>query len=105
MHCFGLCLSNYLNIISNKRRHAIDIQDGEKYKMAATFHIMSFIEPIIKYFNNNASLANWLVLFTFVNQRQILYVYKIERKYNYYHHQRQSKIIQNDAKNVDAPTL
>ena len=48
MHFFSLGLSNYLNIIFNKRRHANDFQEGEKYKMAATFHIMSFIEPIVK---------------------------------------------------------
>ena len=45
MHFFSLGLSKYLNIIFNKRRQANDFQDGEKYKMAATFHIMSFIEP------------------------------------------------------------
>ena len=45
MHFFSLCLSNYLNIIVNKCTHAIDFEDGEKYKMAATFHILSFIEP------------------------------------------------------------
>ena len=67
MHFFSLCLSNYLNIIFNNRRHANDFQDGDKYKMAATFHILSFIEPIVKYFNNYASLANGLVQFTFVN--------------------------------------
>ena len=47
-HFFSLDLSNYLNIIYNKRRHANDFQEGEKYKMAATFHIMYFIEPIVK---------------------------------------------------------
>ena len=52
MNLFSLCLSNYLNIIFNKRRHANDFQDGDKYEMAATFHILSFIEPIVKYFNN-----------------------------------------------------
>ena len=34
--------------------------------MAATFHIMSFIEPI-KNCNKYVSLANGLVQFTFVN--------------------------------------
>ena len=48
MHFFSLGLSNYLNIIYNKRRQANDFQEGEKYKMATTFHIMSFIEPIVK---------------------------------------------------------
>ena len=48
MHFFSLGLSNYLNIIFNKRRLANDFQEGEKYKMAATFHTMSFIEPIVK---------------------------------------------------------
>ncbi len=67
MHVFSLCLSNYLNIIFIKRRHANDIHDGEKYKMATTFHILSFIEHIVKYFNNYVSLANGLVQFTFVN--------------------------------------
>ena len=54
-------------MIFNKRRYANDFQDGETYKMAATFHILSFIEPIVKYFNNYVSLANGLVQFTFVN--------------------------------------
>ena len=67
MYFFSLCLSNYLNIIFNKRRHANDFQDGDKYKMGATFHILSFIEPIVKYFNNYAPLAYGLVQFTFVN--------------------------------------
>ena len=67
MHFFSFCLSNYLNIISNKRRHANNFQEGEKYKMAATFHILSFTEPIVKYFNNYASLTNGLVQFTFIN--------------------------------------
>ena len=67
MHFFSLCLSNYLNVIFNKRRHANDSQDDEKYKMAATFHILSFIEPIVKYFNNYDSLVNGLVQFIFVN--------------------------------------
>ena len=67
MHLFSLCLSNYLNIIFNKFRNANDFQDGEQYKMAAKFHIMSFIEPIVKYFDNYVSLANGLVQFTFVN--------------------------------------
>ena len=43
MNFFSLCLSNDLNIIFIKRRHANDFHDGEKYKMAATFHILSFI--------------------------------------------------------------
>ena len=67
MHFFSLFSSNYLNIISNKRRYANDIQYGETYQMAATFHILSFIEPIVKYFNNYVSLANGLVQFNFVN--------------------------------------
>ena len=67
MNLFSLCLSNYLNIICNKRRHANDIQYGEKYKMAATFQIMSFIEHIAKYCTNYAPLANRLVQFTFVH--------------------------------------
>ena len=67
MHFFSLCLSNYLNIIFKKRRPANDFQDGEKYKLAATFHILSCKEPIVKYFNKYASLANGLVQFTFVN--------------------------------------
>ena len=66
MNFFCLRLSNYLNIIFNRRRHGDDFQDGDKYKMAATFHILSLIERI-KYFNNYASLANGLVQFTFVN--------------------------------------
>ncbi len=53
-------------MIFNKRRYANDFQDGEKYKMATTFH-MSFIEPIVKYFNNYVSLANGLDQFNFVN--------------------------------------
>ena len=32
-------MSNYLSMIFNKRRYANDFQDGEKYEMAATFHI------------------------------------------------------------------
>ena len=64
MHVFSLCLSNNLNIIFNKRRYANDFQDGEKYKMSATFHILSFIESIVKYFNN---LANGLNQFNFVS--------------------------------------
>ena len=64
MHLFGLCLSNYLNIILNKCRLANDVQDGETYKMPATFHILCFIEPIVKYCNNYASLANGLVQFS-----------------------------------------
>ena len=67
MHLFSLCSSYYLNIISNKRRYANDIQDVEKYKMAATFHILSFIEPIVNYFSYYVSLANGLVQFNFLN--------------------------------------
>ena len=63
MYFYSLCLSNYLNIIFNKGRHANDFHDGDKYKMAVAFHIL----PIVKYFNNYASLANGLVQFTFVN--------------------------------------
>ena len=44
MHFVSLYLSNYLNIIFNKCTHANDFEDGEKYKMAATFHILSLIE-------------------------------------------------------------
>ena len=67
MNFFSLYLSNYFNIMFNKRRHANDFQDGETYKMATTFHILSFIEPIVKYFNNYAPLAYGLVQFTFVH--------------------------------------
>ena len=62
MNLFRLCLSNYINIIFNKRRHINDFNDGETYKMAAIFHVLSFIQPIVKYFNNYISLANGLVL-------------------------------------------
>ena len=67
MHYFSLCLSNYLNIIFNKRRHANDFEDGDKCNMAATFHTVSFIEPIVKDYNNYAPLANGLVQITLVN--------------------------------------
>ena len=67
MNFFSLCLSNYLNIIVNKRRHANEFQCGETYKMAATFHILSFVEPSVTYCNNYAPMANGLVQFTFVN--------------------------------------
>ena len=51
MHFCCLCLSNYLSILLNKRRHANDFQNGEKWNMAATFHmnILSYIMLKLKF--------------------------------------------------------
>ena len=42
INLFSLYFVNYLNKICNSYINANDFQYGTKYKMAATFHILSF---------------------------------------------------------------